>query len=279
MKIKRPIIKLIKTIRASIKNDNVNKSLYYSGLKQCLKWFIVQTLNLVIAPIIYPIFYLNRKRIYRKYVEGGFPEDIQELCVDGDFVEDTLPVLRKVLGWWLFWLWTFGDEKDIIGKGIVPEWYKPNIKNNFLRRYLWSAIRNPRAIYSHAKCRTAGIAHILPKGVGIWEEHNKVHFNGLGYFAAGYRLIWLGNGTTNYPYFYSTYGKNNTRLFYFGMVHCYYNNTLMQYRRFELSMRGGGNNILILRANVVNRNENASEKQQANRKSKKIQKNEINRKN
>jgi hypothetical protein len=37
-------------------------------------------------------------------------------------------------------------------------------------------------------------------------------------------------------------------------------------------MRGGGNNILILRANVVNRNENASEKQQANRKSKKIQK-------
>ena len=234
------ILSLISMLSRDIRNSSPEvRAAKRIGLRQCAKWWLNQTAAFFMAPVIFPIFYLNRKKIYEKYTQAGFPYDLQVICVDGNFAGYYLPELKKALGTWLFFLWTYSDEgDDILDNGIVPDTYKPKIKNIFIRRYLWSAIRNPRAIYCHAMCRIAVFDRIISPVSEICKK--AVEIEGFGTYNITRQLVWIIGFDPKdgyFPFIYTFYGRKYRRFFYAGMVPAYYQQKLMCYRRFESGFR------------------------------------------
>mgnify|MGYP005855341917 FL=1 len=120
----------------------------------------------------------------------------------------------KVNGKFLYWLWTYGDAKDPLGRGGMPETYK-NGKNIFWNRYCYSAFRNARFNINYMEFRTGLIVEkIIIKDERDFSYYHKV--DGIGDSPDGIVFIWMRDNYNKWYFIYEDNNKNN--IFYFGYV-------------------------------------------------------------
>lgn len=114
--------------------------------KRYCKFLLQSVHSMVYSPIMYLNYYYNREEItflLQSYYDDHGLEDIENIgkdIVSGKIEKDSL---KAFLGENNYRFWLYGDTKQPIENGGVPKDYKPNLPM-FLRRYLYSAIRNPR---------------------------------------------------------------------------------------------------------------------------------------
>lgn len=166
------------------------------------------------APLIYPIWYIFRRQITNSIYEGTSWQAVQKLIQDNKIDEAKLILKRK--GYFLYWLWTFGDLNDPLGRGELPEdGYKGRFKNNFVGRFYENALRNPRFTINYMNYRTGTIVDIITvidtRNFDIQHESE-----GLGSHASGVFFKWLIDDKGRWYYIYDDNNKEN--LFYFGYV-------------------------------------------------------------
>jgi hypothetical protein len=109
------------------------------------------------APFIYPIWYLFRKQLEISYTWIGVKQ-----LIDDNKIEHAKEYIKFGNRAYIYWLWTYGDLDDPLGRGGMPLNYK-NGKNNFWNRYRYSAFRNPRFNMNYMELRTGEIVehHVL----------------------------------------------------------------------------------------------------------------------
>ena len=134
MIISKEIKRFIKTIKLDYKSTKglPSKKDKQNTYKRILKFIFGLLWNLSSALLIYPIWYIFRKQITKTIYAGTSWEEIEHLMqiCEIDQVEKKL----KQKGYFLFWLWTYGDCHDPLGRGGMPIDYEDG-KNNFYNRY------------------------------------------------------------------------------------------------------------------------------------------------
>ena len=164
------------------------------------------------ALFIYTIWYIFRKQITNTLYEGTSWQAVQQLIRDNKIDEAKKIVQRK--GKFLYWLWTFGDLNDPLGRGELPEdGYRGRFKNNFIGRYYENALRNPRFTINYMNYRTGTIV----KSYTIIDTRNydiEHSSEGLGSAPSGIFFKWLVDDKDEWYYIYDDNNKEN--LFYFG---------------------------------------------------------------
>lgn len=209
----KEVIKFIKTLRADYKKS-------YGDAKVRKRKAINKTISLtfnqiyggITAPFIYPIWYIFRKQITNSIYEGTSWEVAHKLTVDNKIDELKLMVKRK--GRLLYWLWTYGDLRDPLGRGELPEdGYKGRFKNNFVGRFYENAIRNPRFTINYIEYRTGTIVGI--DTVIDTRDYTTTHSSeGIGSNPSGILFKWMADEKGKWYFIYDDNNKEN--LFYFG---------------------------------------------------------------
>jgi hypothetical protein len=164
------------------------------------------------ALFVYPIWYAFRKQITNTLYEGTTWEAVHQLVVDNKIDEVKYIVKRK--GALLYWLWTFGDLRDPLGRGELPEdGYKGRYKNNFVGRYYENALRNPRFTINYMNYRTGTIveSHTV---IDTRDYNISYSSEGIGKNPAGVLFKWVVDDKNKWYYVYDDNNKEN--LFYFG---------------------------------------------------------------
>ncbi len=177
----------------------------------CCKRIIVNLLKYVwnglTALFIYPIWYLFRSRITKKIYNGTSWEEIVRLMD----LNNTSEVKKKLLanGKFLYWLWTYGDSEDPLGRGGLPNRYQ----NTFWKRFYWSAMRNSRFNFNYMEFRTGEIVEVMT--IIDTRNFNYMHKSfGIGDSADGIYFKWMKD---NFNKWYFIYEDNNEKnLFYIG---------------------------------------------------------------
>jgi len=177
-------------------------------------WMVLVSLgNFITAPIIYPIWYVFRKSITEKIHLGTSWEEVHKLLRTGG--QYKVNKLIKKNGWFLYWLWTYGDDNDPLGWGGMPKDYRIG-KNTFPNRFMYSAIRNPRFTYNHLNF-TSGLI-VVQKVVKDTQDIKLKHVSyGIGDSYDGVLFKWMKEYITNrYHFIYEE--ANVSHIFYFGYV-------------------------------------------------------------
>jgi len=162
--------------------------------------------SILTAPLIYPIWYIFRYRLAINIVLSvtNVPDDMDHIKKQA----------KKYCNWFTYWLWTYGDLHDPLGRGGMPEDYR-NGENSFINRFWYSAIRNPRFTYNFLHYQSEPIINTV---VSLSERDYSVTYksNGIKDSIKGRYLVWRydGKGKTYFLY------ENNTdkSLFYIGWV-------------------------------------------------------------
>lgn len=205
--------RFIKALRTDYKNSN-------SAIKIKKRKAIYKTIYLTLDQIwsgvsalfIYPIWYLFRKQITNTIYEGTTWETVHKLVVDNK-IDDAKKIVKSK-GSLLYWLWTFGDLRDPLGRGELPEdGYKGKYKNNFIGRYYENALRNPRFTINYMNYRTNTIVEAYT--VIDTRDYNTLHSSeGIGKNPSGILFKWFVDAKNEWYYIYDDNNKEN--LFYFG---------------------------------------------------------------
>jgi len=164
------------------------------------------------APFIYPIWYIFRKKITNAVYEGTSWEAVHKLIDDNKIDEAKKIVSRR--GKFIYWLWTFGDLRDPLGRGELPDdGYKGRFKNNFIGRFYENALRNPRFTINYIDYRSGNIVKSFT--IIDTRDYNLSHSSeGLGTHPSGIFFKWLIDDKGEWYYIYDDNNKDN--LFYFG---------------------------------------------------------------
>ena len=210
-------LKEVKGFVKSLKNDYKNSNEYVKSKK---RKSILKTIYLtfnqiwsgISAPLIYPIWYIFRKQITNTIYEGTSWEAVHKLVEDNKIDEVKRIVQRK--GKFLYWLWTFGDLRDPLGRGELPEdGYKGRFKNNFIGRFYENALRNPRFTINYMNYRTGTIVKVYT--VIDTRNYDVEHSSeGLGSAPSGILFKWMVDEKDEWYFIYDDNNKEN--LFYFG---------------------------------------------------------------
>lgn len=146
---------MLRSLRKDYKNPAVDAPTRIEK-RACYKLAIKSIFSLlwcsISAPLIYSIWYLFRKPITEK-IHDEIPWQVVKEWVDHNNIK-LVRVLFKEKGKFLYWLWTYGDLNDPLGRGGLPVDYK-NGRNTFWNRFRYSALRNPRFNYNYVELRTA----------------------------------------------------------------------------------------------------------------------------
>lgn len=194
----------------------------------------------ITAPLVYPIWYIFRKQITNSIYEGTSWQEVHKLIESNKIDEAKSIVKRK--GLFLYWLWTYGDLRDPLGRGELPEdGYKGRFKNNFIGRFYENAIRNARFTVNYMNYRTGTIV----KAYGVIDTRDFTVFHsseGLGKAPSGIMFRWFVDDKDRWYYIYDDNNKDN--LFYIGWTGLGKYNTWTQKiediglnGRFEISYR------------------------------------------
>jgi len=164
------------------------------------------------APLIYPIWYIFRKQITNTLYEGTSWQAVHKLVVENKIKDAKLIVQRK--GMFLYWLWTYGDLRDPLGRGELPDdGYGGKYKNNFIGRFYENAIRNPRFTINYMDYRTGTI--VQSHTVIDTRNHNiTLSSEGIGSAPIGILFKWMIDDSDEWYFIYDDNNKEN--LFYFG---------------------------------------------------------------
>jgi len=200
----KKIIKLIKDLKVDyIKSTTDDKKLKIICYKQIIKNMFSYLWSIVSAPLMYPIWYVFKKYITNNSNKNKF----------------------------IYWLWTYGDINDPLGWGGMPKDYR-NGKNNFINRFWFSAIRNPRFTINHLKYKSEPIdSEIII--IDTRNYNNMIKSYGVGDMPEGVIFKWMYS--KNKAYF--IYENNtNESAFWFGYVGLL-NDSIGKVGRFEIAYR------------------------------------------
>jgi hypothetical protein len=164
------------------------------------------------APLIYPIWYIFRKKITNTLYEGTSWQAVHKLVVENKIKDAKLIVQRK--GMFLYWLWTYGDLRDPLGRGELPDdGYGGKYKNNFIGRFYENAVRNPRFTINYMDYRTGTIvqSHTVIDTRNFDISHSS---EGIGSAPSGVLFKWMIDENDEWYFIYDDNNKDN--LFYFG---------------------------------------------------------------
>jgi len=164
------------------------------------------------APLIYPIWYIFRKKITNTLYEGTSWQAVHKLVVENKIKDAKLIVQRK--GMFLYWLWTYGDLRDPLGRGELPDdGYGGKYKNNFIGRFYENAVRNPRFTINYMDYRTGTIvqSHTVIDTRNFDISHSS---EGIGSAPSGILFKWMVDESDEWYFIYDDNNKEN--LFYFG---------------------------------------------------------------
>jgi len=205
--------RFIKAVRSDYKSSTPD-------IKKKKKKAILKTISLtfnqiwggITAPLIYPIWYAFRKQITNSIYEGTSWQAVHKLVEDNKIDEVKQIVKRK--GPFLYWLWTFGDLRDPLGRGELPDdGYKGRFKNNFIGRFYENAIRNPRFTINYIDYRSGNIvkAYTIIDTRDYTISHSS---EGIGSNPSGILFKWMVDAKDEWYYIYDE--NNAEALFYFG---------------------------------------------------------------
>jgi hypothetical protein len=193
-----------------------------SGVKRKKKKAILKTVRLtfdqiwsgIMAPLIYPIWYVFRKQITNAVYEGTSWEAVHKLINNNGIAEAKRIVSRR--GKFIYWLWTFGDLRDPLGRGELPDdGYKGRFKNNFIGRFYENAIRNPRFTINYIDYRTGPIVRTYT--IADTRDYSKtLSSEGLGSQPIGMYFKWFVDDKGEWYYVYDD--NNSKNMFYFGYL-------------------------------------------------------------
>ena len=223
----------IKAMKADYKNSNeFVKSKKKKAILKTIWLTFDQIWSGISAPLIYPIWYIFRKQITNTLYEGTTWQAVQKLVRDNKIDEAKAIVQRK--GKLLYWLWTFGDLNDPLGRGELPEdGYSGRFKNNFIGRFYENALRNPRFTINYMNYRTGTIVQAYT--IIDTRDYSVVHSSeGLGTAPSGIFFKWLVDNKGEWYYIYDDNNKEN--LFYFGYTG-FSREDIGRNGRFEISYR------------------------------------------
>lgn len=193
--------------------------------RQCFARYAVYTVqaafSTVSAPVVYVGYYLSRNRITRKlqdyYVQHGL-DDIQN--VGDDIIHGLVDPadLRRHMGNRDYSLWLYGDTKDPLVTGGVPDDYIPD-HSMFVRRWMYSGVRNPRWNATYIYYYTSRIDSV----VTVYDDRSTTvtHNYGTSDTRLGTWLRWYIDEDGRWWYFYETTRRkdeNKGKLLYFGAV-------------------------------------------------------------
>ncbi len=178
------------------------------------------------APFIYPIWYMFREQITTEIYKDTSIREIQNLMEQNktNLIKSKLKSNSK----FLYWLWTYGDIDDPLGRGGMLLTYC-NGDNTFWTRFKWSALRNPRFNINYMEFRTSLITDV----VTIIDKRNfgiRYYSQGLGAWNYdGIYFKWMKDDKQKWYFIYENNNMNN--LFYLG-----YTGLLLQ----DIGNPGGG---------------------------------------
>lgn len=185
--------------------------------------------NGITSPFIYPVWYLFRKQITEQVYKGTTWQEISQLMNEnkGELVKSKLKVNGKLY----FWLWTYGDANDPLGRGGLSKDYL-NGKNNFWNRYRFSGWRNARFNINFLDFRTSTIIDSLV--VVDKRNFNYLHKSmGIGDSPDGIYFKWMKDDKDNWHFIYED--NNANQIFYIGYVGL--NDLNDKNGRFEIAYR------------------------------------------
>ncbi|MDR0790203.1 MAG: hypothetical protein LBO06_05375 [Bacteroidales bacterium] len=227
--------------------------------RQCyqlvLTWLYQQGRNAVLAPFCYTIWWWNKERITNKVYDKMYPlasetdslpaNDVflwlNEQIETGTFKTACEKELKSIGNFWYF-IWTFSDIEDPLGRGGLPNDYKGG-NNTFGNRFLYSAVRNPGGLRMHIYQRSGIITNQITTIDTRTDEQAKSY--GIGNQKLGTWLCWYVDENDKLYFIYER--ATQKKIFYCGFVRTYSNNkegvTIEQNRkRFEVSLRKNKNN-------------------------------------
>jgi hypothetical protein len=173
------------------------------------------------APVVYPIWWWKRKKMYSTKNWILFKTLVEENKTKT--VKDLIKANGK------YWLWTYGDLDDPLGRGGLPERYG---KNSFWNRWKYSAFRNARFNWHYMNLRTQSIKAKLT----IIDNRNPklMHkSDGIGDCPDGVLLMWFMDEEKVYFVYENC---NRKAIWYFGWVGLGYD-PIGKNGRFEISYR------------------------------------------
>ena len=188
-------------------------------------------LHLFLSPFVYPIYYVFKNKLnnklYKYYIKhyDDITLDMFEIKLNESLRYGTianrnimLHVIQNALNNVERFLWYSGDIIDVNNTGNCPCDYKKNIKSMFIRRWFYSAIRNP--FYNRVWCKyIRGPIRDIDE---IFDNRCDVETSnyGTGNHRLGMRFrIYTDIYNNHYFYYEHTYKKhNNYKTHYSGVV-------------------------------------------------------------
>ncbi len=183
------------------------------------------------APIIYPIWYLFRRPICKRVFRGTSWQEIEELFKVRDI--ESIKSKIKTNGRFFYWLWTYGDRKDPLGRGDLPKDYL-NGKNTFWNRFRYCALRNPRYTSNYLSLRT-GVIEDVEIVIDTRNFNIKHRSYGIGDVPDGMYFKWMKDTQGKWYFIYED--NNEKHIFYIGYVGLLYDDIGRSGGRFETSRR------------------------------------------
>src|ERR1035437_5945181 len=192
----REVKRFIKAIRQDYKSST-------NDIKKKKKKSIIKTIGLTLdqiwsgitAPLIYPIWYIFRKSTTSSIYEGTSPEAVHVLVEDNKI--DLVKNIVKRKGLFLYWLWTYGDLKDPLGRGELSD----TKKNTFFTRFYENAIRNPRFTINYINYRSGTIVSVYPV-IDTRNYDESYSSDGIGSNPSGILFKWMVDEKDEWYYIY-----------------------------------------------------------------------------
>ncbi|MDR1006907.1 MAG: hypothetical protein LBL74_08630 [Bacteroidales bacterium] len=231
-----------------------NTKIIKAKKRQCywlvVKWLLQQGINSVIAPIAYTIWWRDKNEITDKIYKAALPliNSKDSLSVNEVFFWLNEQIEKghykavcekplKSIGLFDYFIWTYSDILDPLGRGILPLDYKGG-KNTFCNRFLYSAVRNPGSLQMHIYQRSDTIVNqVITKDTRI-DEVAKSY--GIGNQQLGTWLCWYVDNKGKLYFIYER--STQKKVFYCGFVRTYLDDekgvaTEQNRKRFEVSLR------------------------------------------
>ena len=222
--------------------------------KQCyrlmLTWLAQQGRNTIVAPFCYTTWWRNKEKITKSVYDKIHPliDDADSLSVNDAFLwlneqvesgtfKTVCEEYLKTIGKFWYFIWTFSDIEDPLGRGGLPNDYKGG-KNTFGNRFLYSAVRNPGGLRMHLYQRSDNITNQITT-IDTRGDEDAVSY-GIGNQKLGTWLCWyVGENNELYLIYERATQK---KVFYFGFVRTYVYNRKgkmveQNKKRFEVSLR------------------------------------------
>ena len=171
--------------------------------------------------MVYVGYYLSRERItgkLRNYYERHGLGNIQDVGEDIVYGIVDPADLKHYMGNWDFTLWLYGDTKDPLVTGGVPDDYKER-HSMFARRWMYCGVRKPRWNATYLYYYTSRIDSVMT----AYDDRcaTVTHNYGTSDTRLGTWLRWYVDEDGRWWYLYETTRRredNKGKLMYFGAV-------------------------------------------------------------